>query len=90
MKKKWAADIIKKHRDVRVRIVMRRELGRTPMAIEQTLAINNRQNNYKNLEIHEVIKAYEDGDEVGSRMCIDCLPAISFRYSLYSKCSSGA
>ena len=65
-KEKWAKAILEKlkHRDIRVRITKRRELGREPTDIDLVAAVEDRDNDFKNVTVHEVIKAYEDGHEV--------------------------
>ncbi|KAI0358499.1 hypothetical protein OH77DRAFT_1188096 [Trametes cingulata] len=51
-----------KHKDVRVRLVLRRELGRQPTALEVKTALADK-NEYQNLTSEEIIQAYEAGSE---------------------------
>ncbi len=53
----------KKHRDVRVGIVLRRRLGREPDELELGNAVNDG-DDYKDLSRNEIIHAYEQGYEV--------------------------
>ena len=75
MKAKWANAIANKlkHRDIRVRIVKRRELGREPTDVELATAMDHRGEDFKNVQVPEIIKAFEDGLEVGLRPVVDCL-----------------
>lgn len=65
MKHKWATYIrtTQKHRDIKVRIVMRRQLGREPSDVDLASAIGDR-NKYDDLRDSEIIEAYEEGREV--------------------------
>ena len=47
-----------------MRITKRRELGREPTDADLVAAVDDRDNDFKNVTVHEVIKAYEDGHEV--------------------------
>ena len=75
MKIKWASAIANKlkHRDIRVRIVKRRELGREPTDVELAAATGAKSGKFKNVQVPEIIKAFEDGLEVGFRPLLDCL-----------------
>ena len=75
MKAKWANAIANKlkHRDIRVRIVKRRELGREPTDVELATAMDHRGEDFKNVQVPEIIKAFEDGLEVGFRPLLVCL-----------------
>ena len=75
MKAKWANAIANKlkHRDIRVRIVKRRELGREPTDVELATAMDHRGEDFKNVQVSEIIRAFEDGLEVGLHLLVDCL-----------------
>ena len=65
MKRKWAGEILtkRKHRDVRVGIVLRRKLGREPDELELSSAVGDG-DDYKGVSRDEIILAYEQGHQV--------------------------
>ncbi|TFK91350.1 hypothetical protein K466DRAFT_327135 [Polyporus arcularius HHB13444] len=91
MKFKWATYIrtTKKHRDIKVGIVMRRELNREPTEVELASAVGDK-NKYDDLRDSEIIQAYEEGREVMNVWRMQCvgfdvkfLQAIHEKYNNY-------
>ena len=63
-----------KYRDIRVRIVLRRELGREPTDRELSVAVNNfKEEDYKDVSRDEIIQQYEQGHEVRKRRLFSAL-----------------
>ena len=67
VKRKWAAGIENKpkFKDIRVRLVTRRDHGCAPTEEEVARIVGDKNNAYKGLIFNdEIIKAYEKGEEV--------------------------
>ncbi|PIL35906.1 hypothetical protein GSI_01566 [Ganoderma sinense ZZ0214-1] len=74
IKRKWAGDIMnkRKHRDVRVGIVLRRRLGREPDEVDLSNAVSDG-DDYKDVSRDEIIQAYEQGHQTMSVFSLTCV-----------------
>ena len=80
-----------KYKDIRVRIVTRRDKGREATAEEIALVVANRGEKYDNkLTVEDIIDAYTRGEEVSGQHLSPGLVWVLNRPKYYSSCLCGA